>query len=471
VSREGTAIAGAYVRSPLSGWIVSVAVPEAILRQPAKLAMLALVGLVIASLVVSTILGWGLSRRIAVPMRNLALRARELGAGRMQAATQSSVEEVNEVMDALQAASVELERRAVTASGATEAVRANEERLQLVQDTAGIGTIDWDIEADHAVCSPRFYELFARPAGSRMSFAGFMACIHPEEQTRIQAFYRRLREQGGPFEDEFRILTRDGEERWIYMKGRLDLQNSKPIRLLGASIDITDRKRYEQHLRFLLRELSHRSKNLLQVIQAMAGRTARSAETVDDFRRRFGERLMGLAASHDLLVNQNWLGASVENLVRGQLSAFLDPHDPRVQIHGPNVDLKSEAAEALGLALHELATNSVKYGALQDTAGTVDIGWTVSGSREANVFGHSSEVRRFRMEWIEHTVDPISPPTRKGFGRMVIEHTVEATLGGAVTLDFPPEGLRWRIDAPATCLAPAGSATAELTTEAGAVRS
>ncbi|HEX3994337.1 MAG TPA: PAS domain-containing protein, partial [Acetobacteraceae bacterium] len=223
LSREGIAIAGVYVRSPLSGWIVSVAVPEATLRQPAKLAMLALVGLVIASLAVSTILGWRLSRRIAVPIRNLAWRARELGAGRMQAAAQSSVEEVNAVLDALQAASVELERRAVAASGATEAVRANEERLQLAQDTAGIGTIDWDIQADHAVCSPRFYELFARPAGSRMSFAGFMAGIHPEERTRIEAFYRRLREQGGPFEDEFRILTGDGEERWIYMKGRLDL--------------------------------------------------------------------------------------------------------------------------------------------------------------------------------------------------------------------------------------------------------
>ncbi len=290
---------------------------------------------------------------------------------------------------------------------------------------------------------------------------------------RIEAFYMGLREQGGPFEDEFRILTSDGEERWIYLKGRLDLRDGRPTRLLGASIDVTERKRYEQHLRFLLRELSHRSKNLLAVIQAMAGRTARSAETVDDFRRRFGERLMGLAASHDLLVNQNWLGVSVENLVRGQLSPFADPHDPRVQIHGPNIDLKAEAAEALGLALHELATNSVKYGALRDLAGTVDITWTVYGSPEASAEGHhaaASEVRRFRMEWIERTVEPIATPTHKGFGRMVIEHTVEATLRGVVALDFPPEGLRWCIDAPATCLAPAGSAATELPREAGVVR-
>ena len=468
MSREGIAIAGAYVRSPLSGWIVSVAVPEAILREPAKLAMVSLVGLVIASLAVSTLLGWRMSRRIATPIRDLALRARELGEGRLRAAAPSSVEEVNEVMQALQAAATELDRRAAAASRATQAVRANEERLQLVQDTAGIGTIDWDIQEDRAICSPRFYELFSRPAGSRMSFGGFMARVHPEERKRIEVFYRRLRQSGGPFEDEFRVLNQNGEERWVYLKGRLDLQNGRPVRLLGASIDITERKGSEQHLRFLLREISHRSKNLLAVIQAMAGQTAKSAETVDVFRRRFGERLMGLAASHDLLVSQNWLGVSVENLVRGQLSSFLDPHDPRVQTQGPNIDLKAEAAEALGLALHELATNSVKYGALKDAAGTVEISWNVYGSQEAGANGQREpEARRFRMEWVEHTVDPIVAPTHKGFGRMVIEHTVEATLGGRVTLDFPPEGLRWCIDAPATCLAPAGGGLTEMPAEPG----
>jgi two-component sensor histidine kinase len=199
------------------------------------------------------------------------------------------------------------------------------------------------------------------------------------------------------------------------------------------------------------------------VIQAMAGQTAKSAETVDVFRRRFGERLMGLAASHDLLVNQNWLGVTVENLVRGQLAPFLDPQDPRLRIHGPEVDLKAEAAEALGLALHELGTNSVKYGALRGPAGTVEIGWMVYGKAESGASnGHEagSDGQRFRMEWIEHTVDPISPPTHKGFGRMVIEHTVEATLRGSVTLEFPPEGLRWHIDAPTTCLASQGSGVA-----------
>jgi two-component sensor histidine kinase len=463
VSREGTAIAGVYIRSPLSGWIVSVGMPETILQEPANSAMLSLVGLVVASLAVSSLLGWGISRRIAGPIRDLAMRARELGEGRMQPAATSSVAEVNDVLAALQAAAAELDRRAAAANRASEDVRANEERLHLVQDTAGIGTIDWDIGVDRAVCSPRFYELFSRPVGSRMNFAGFIERAHPDERTRLEAFYKDLRERGGAFEDEFRILDTQGEERWIYLKGRLDLKDGRPARLLGAGIEITERKRYEEHLRFLLREISHRSKNLLAVIQAMAAQTAKSAETVDVFRRRFGERLMGLAASHDLLVNQNWLGVSVGNLVRGQLTPFLDPHDPRLQIHGPNIDLKAEAAEALGLALHELGTNSLKYGALKDPAGTVEIGWTVCGQEQlATSDGHPTgpDDRRFRMEWIEHPVDPISPPTHKGFGRMVIEHTVEATLRGKVTLEFPPEGMRWHIDAPATCLAPRGSGVA-----------
>lgn len=450
IAREGTQIAGVYIRSPVSGWIVSVAVPEAVLHAPAQSAMLWLGCLVIASLAVSSYLGWQMSRRIASPIRDLALRARELGEGRLPAVVPSPVAEVNEVTRALRAAAVELDRRAVAARRATDAVRANQERLQLVQDTARIGTIDWDIATDHAVCSPRFHEMFTLPAGRPVRYADLVERLHPEERKHLEQSRGQLSREGGRFEEEFRVLTTNGETCWIHARGRLDLSDGKPARLLGACIDITERKRAEEHLRFLLREISHRSKNLLAVILAMASQTAKSAETVADFRRRFGERLMGLSASHDLLVNQNWLGASVGDLVRGQLSPFVEGNDPRLRISGPEVDLKAEAAEALGLALHELATNSLKFGALSDAAGKVEIVWDVHSSDEP---GADGDARRFRMDWIEHAVAPVSPPSHKGFGRMVIEHTVEATLRGTVTLSFLPDGLRWRIDAPASCLA------------------
>jgi two-component sensor histidine kinase len=453
-TREGTRIAGVYMRSPLSGWIVSVAVPEAILGAPVRSAMFWLVSLVIVSLSLSGFLGWRLSRRISLPIRDLAFQARELGEGRTPAATRSGVNEINDVTEALQAASVELDRRASATEQATEAVRANEERLQLVQETAGIGTVDWDIQNDRAVCSPRYYHIFSLPPGSRLSFAGLNDMVHPDERDKIARTRNGLFERGGPFEEEFRILPPAGEERWIYARGRIDLKDARPVRLFGAYIDITERKGAEQHLRFLLRELSHRSKNLLAVIQAMAGQTAKSAESVDIFRRRFGERLMGLAASHDLLVNQNWLGASVKNLVIGQLAPFVEANDRRLSLRGPDVDLKSEAAEAVGLALHELATNSLRFGALSDQAGKVEIVWEVYESETVDDRDTERTGRRFRMDWIEHTVDPVTPPTHKGFGRMVIEHTVEITLRGTVSLDFAPGGLRWRLDAPATCLTP-----------------
>jgi two-component sensor histidine kinase len=457
-ARGGDSISGAYLRSPLSGWIVSVAVPETTLHAAEKWALAWLTGLAVAALAVSTYLGWQLSRRISLPIRDLVLRARELGDGRIPAAAQSSVVEVNDVTEALHAAAVELDRRAETARQSADAVRANEERLQLVQGTAGIGTLDWDIEAGDAVCSARFYEMFSLPPGSRIRFGDILERVHPDQREQIRQSHKLLFRQGGAFEEEFRVLAKPDEERWIHVRGRLDLKNGKPVRLLGASIDVTGRKRSEEHLRFLLREISHRSKNLLAVIIAMAGQTAKSVESVAEFRRRFGERLMGMSASHDLLVNQNWLGASVESLVRGQLVAFVDAQDARVQIAGPTVDLTAEATEALGLALHELASNSLKFGALSDPAGKVEISWTVYGS--AGAMGSrdtDADERRFRMEWIEHSVAPVPPPSHKGFGRMVIEHTVRATFRGTVTLDFPEEGLRWCIDAPSSCLAHAGA--------------
>jgi two-component sensor histidine kinase len=300
--------------------------------------------------------------------------------------------------------------------------------------------------------------MLSLPSDGRIGLAAFLARVHPQGRERIERARVALCVTGGPFEEEFRVLTPAGEERWIHARGRLDLKDGKPARLLAAGIDITGSKQSEQHLRFLMRELSHRSKNLLAVIQAMAGQTAKSVETVDDFKRRFGERLMGMAASHDLLVNRNWLGASVDTLVRGQLASFIDARDPRLTIHGPAVDLKADAVEALGLALHELATNSLKYGALSNDRGKVEIAWEVAGPPvgEADPGAGSGEVadaRRFRMDWIEHSAVPVPPPSHKGFGRMVIEHTVEATLRGRVKLEWLPEGLRWRLDAPATCLA------------------
>src|SRR5499433_1741710 len=148
------------------------------------------------------------------------------------------------------------------------------------------------------------------------------------------------------------------------------------VGLTCASVDVTERKEGEAHLRLLLRELTHRSKNLLAVIQAMARQTAQHAGSVEAFLSQFGARLQALAASHDLLVQEEWHGVSLAELIRSQLAPYLDRSGSQIAVDGPAVTLRPEAAQSLGLALHELAVNAVRYGALSTPTGRISIAWT-----------------------------------------------------------------------------------------------
>lgn len=199
----------------------------------------------------------------------------------------------------------------------------------------------------------------------------------------------------------------------------------------------------QEHLGYLMREISHRSKNLLAVVQGIARRSIKSATSLADFEKSFNQRLQSMASAHDLLVQRDWHSASLSELVKQQLCAFVSPDDRRLEISGPEIELAPKTAESLGLALHELATNAVKYGGFRDEGGRVEVKWTLDEA--AGGQGES----RFHMSWIETCATPIAAPTRSGFGRVVIERLVAAGLQGNVTLEYPPSGLRWRIDAPA----------------------
>jgi len=209
------------------------------------------------------------------------------------------------------------------------------------------------------------------------------------------------------------------------------------IGLTCASVDVTERREAEAHLRLLLRELTHRSKNLLAVIQAMARQTARHVGSIDGFLTQFGARLQALAASHDLLVRESWYGASLAELVRSQLGASL----AQVSIEGPAVALKPEAAQNLGLALHELAVNAVKFGALSVPTGRVAISWS---QRET---GAGSSVE---LDWREESGPKVKVRRKKGFGSMVIERNLARALDADVKLDFDPNGLHCLIVIPAS---------------------
>lgn len=235
-------------------------------------------------------------------------------------------------------------------------------------------------------------------------------------------------------------VDEDGAKRWydVHVEPLRDL-SGVTVGLTGAVVDVTDRKENEQHLRLLMRELTHRSKNLLAVIQAMARQTARHAGSIDDFVEIFSARLQALARSHDLLVQEGWHGASLTDMVRSQLGHHIDRENSQVSVEGPDIFLKPEAAQNIGLALHELSTNAAKYGALSVPTGHVSIVWA---RRPVEAGGG------FELSWTESGGPPVEQPRGRGFGSLVIERNLSRALDGTVELDFAPSGLSCHVTVP-----------------------
>jgi two-component sensor histidine kinase/CHASE3 domain sensor protein len=213
--------------------------------------------------------------------------------------------------------------------------------------------------------------------------------------------------------------------------------------LVGGAVDISERKQYEAHVRLLLREITHRSKNLLAVIQAIMRQTATHSSSVADFTARFSARMDALAGSLDLLVQEDWRGVTLADLVRSQLAHHADAGASQIELDGGRLQLPPDAAQNIGMALHELATNASKYGALSVPEGRVRVSW----ENEINSKGETF----CRLSWQERNGPTVVAPARRGFGQVVIERTVARAVGGQVTLSYPPEGVHWTLE---FCLRP-----------------
>jgi PAS domain S-box-containing protein len=205
-------------------------------------------------------------------------------------------------------------------------------------------------------------------------------------------------------------------------------------------LDITERKQREDHIHYLLRELTHRSKNIMAIVQAMARQTVAEALSARDFEEKFSARLQGFAHSHDLLLKENWQGVAIDELVKSQLGAFAEFVGTRIEIRGPSLLLTPEATQNLGLALHELSINAAKYGALSTPEGSVLVHWST--------FATDSGESQFLLSWSEMNGPEVKPPRHKGFGQLVLERMLPRALDGDVRLDFAEGGLKWSITMP-----------------------
>jgi len=323
---------------------------------------------------------------------------------------------------------------------AEEALRRSEEQFRGVFENAGNGIAITDMQGQFLSCNAAYASTIGY-SEEELHALKFADLIHPDDKAENLALAQSLsRQEIANFEIENRYIAKDGRAVWVHKHASL-VRNAagKPKRMIALITDITERKRQEEKIDLLMREVNHRSKNILTVVQAVARQTAASQPS--DFLCCFDERVRALAASQDLLVKSEWKGADLEELIRSQLAHFKDFIDTRFVLSGPPLVVTTSTAQALGMALHELATNAGKYGALSNADGHVCIDWDLE---------RDGGEMMFTMSWRERGGPPVQAPERRGFGSTVICRMAERSLGAEVELLYEQAGVNWRIRCPAS---------------------
>jgi PAS domain S-box-containing protein len=319
------------------------------------------------------------------------------------------------------------------------ALQASKDRLQHALDAAQLGSWRYDPRRRTAFGDKRFKEIFD-VASDEMPVEDFKKLVHPEDAERFWADCADCQASLGPANPrqsphEYRVQRRDGEFRWVevhwlaYFDG--DAGDRETVNVVGVVQDITERKQSCEREHLLMREITHRARNLLNLVQVMARQTA--APGSEDFVERFAERIQALSANQNVLIRNEWHGVEIEDLVDAHLALFADLIGSRIDLHGPKLRLSTTAAQTIGLAVHELATNAGKYGALSTDTGGVE----------------GADADTFTMRWIEREGPLVSAPQHRGFGTVVMEAMAERTLDGKVELLYPPSGVTWRLICPA----------------------
>jgi PAS domain S-box-containing protein len=317
--------------------------------------------------------------------------------------------------------------------------------LTAAMEAGQLALFDMDHVAQVMRPSAKLNALYGYPPEHPMTLADIRARYHPDQRGRIIAEIHR--DHIDPDVRQFQYLVRlampDGTNRWVEGRGEyLRDESGAVVRSRGVLQDVTERKRWEEHQRLLVNELNHRVKNSLAIVQGLAQQSFRPSEPTDAGRRAFEARLAALSSAHDLLTRGGWESASLQVVVEASLDAALGPAAARVACSGAVVRLSPQTSVSVALAIHELSTNALKYGALSNKTGRIDVVWRLARKGQAC---------RLELTWTERGGPPVQAPRSRGFGSRMIERGLAAELGGVASLDFRTSGLVCAIDAPAPC--------------------
>jgi PAS domain S-box-containing protein len=328
----------------------------------------------------------------------------------------------------------------ITERRLSEAARAGAAaRLRLALDAGRMAV--WQVDAERGVTpSAELNRMLGFPEDARPSIREFAKLNLPGELERVRETAQAALARGERhFEAEYRMRRTNGEVRWLLVSAELvGARDGQPAGAIGVAMDITDRKDSEERLKLLAREVDHRANNLLTIVQGTVQLS--QAATTHALKEVLIGRIAALARAHQLLSEARWEGADLRRLVEEELLAFSLGEATRVAIAGPDVALSPAAAQALAMALHELATNAAKYGALSAPAGQVSVSWTRKG-RGA-----------LAIRWAETGGPLVARPSRRGLGTAMLARALSGPLGGKSKLDWRAEGLVCDLELPASAL-------------------
>ncbi|MBA1159002.1 PAS domain S-box protein [Microvirga mediterraneensis] len=339
-----------------------------------------------------------------------------------------------------------ISRDATDRRHAEAALRETVERYSLVTRATNDAIWDWDLVRNHVQWNEALYTAYGyNPHEIEPTGEWWIAQIHPDDLQEVENHIRAvIAGNGDEWSHEYRFRCASGHYATVLDRGYMVRDAAgQPIRMISAMLDITSRKRAEQELEVVHHELGHRLKNVLTMVQAIASHTLRNSPSMDVARETLAARLVALGKAQDLLISKSSEEAEIGALIHSVLEAHRASEPERLRIRGPHVRLSPQAALSLALILHELATNAVKYGALSNEHGYVDLVWTVTDETPACL----------ALRWSEHGGPKVVEPNRKGFGSRLITRGLPGDIGGDVKLSYEPTGVVCTITAPLDSLA------------------